>query len=185
MNNFLNSKFLNDSIFMADVSELKIPNEEIIYNIINNLENKDYSLLYLLKLVSTLNIFLLEQHMNFEIISNYYKLLFKEFCDLLNKKYDEKILNMLITYVLKDEYRDNKRGQLIIDIENILYDDELNNFLADDEYWYILESLKYFLLNLYTTYKTQDNIIKLRPIIADVQQNKEKYDTISLINYYK
>ena len=182
MNNFNNTYFLNYGTFIADLSELKISETEIIENILSKIENKDYSLLFILKIISTINIYLLKEY-SFDIVENFYKNLLIKIYNILNKNYDEQILNILIVYLLKDEYTDKTQESLIISLEEIVNNNYSENLLIDDEFWYVLESLKYYLLNLYATYKTYENAPKLRTLINDLKENKEKYDIISLINY--
>lgn len=175
MNMFRYSDVLNRSMFISDILEFKIPDDSIILGIVDN--NDAYAIITTINELNSIKISFVETYSVLELYT-YYKNLVAAICRTIGKSYSDDVLDIVTAYAFPET---------IIPVDNMnevltLFEKSINTNLEsddDDEVWYMQETAKYKLLNLYTQYDAVDNIDKIRALLSIVKANKEKYDNIT------
>lgn len=173
MNMFRYSDILNRSIFISDILEFKIPDDSVIRGIIDN--DSKYPIISIINELHIIKLSSVETY-NILDIYIYYKNLVSAICRSINKTCSDNVLDILAAYAFPE---------ITVSIDNIsevsalfekFIDIDLN---YDDELWYMQETVRYKLLNLYTQHDVVCNIDKIRSLLSVVKTNKEKYDSIT------
>ena len=166
MNIFRYSNILNRSIFMSDVLELKIPDSSIISDIVE--ETDEYPLISIANFIRGIIITPMDS-INVEQLYNYYKDLAIAICQSINKEYDNDTINIIAAYIFPETTLGMDAVNEILPLfENIA----IKNIDDNDEVWFMIETIRYKLLSLYT----QTEIDKIRELLPIIKENKNKYD---------
>lgn len=172
-----NSQFLNYCMFMTELLDFKTPNDKVVNSIIEKYKNDKYTLLSILGAVNCIEMSLKDIH-SLEELFDYNKSIVYLFCDKLHRKYNDNIIDILVTYSIPVQmvYQENIGMQKMIEFyEKILY--SADEDIEDDEIWFMRESIKRRLLHIYTM-KPEYYIEKSRNLHSIIKVNKDRFNNI-------
>ena len=169
------SSSINLSIFIFDVLDFKVPENSVICSVVGDLVDYEYPFISAINnirgaVVSPIN------KRTVSDTHSYYKDIIISMCNIVGKNCTDSVLDILAAYIFPTRVVSSDDVEDVLRLLESVIDIEID---SDDELWYIRETVRYKLLNMYTRYGAVDNIDKIRELMSVVKSNKEKYDRIN------
>lgn len=168
------SKDVNYCAFMQNVSELKIPDDLAVKRLVEGYAGSDYRLILLANDLRGVELFDMSMH-SFKETYQYYKTLLPVLCKTLGRSYSGDMIDILIAATAPiPESSEQGLDEALGLLESVLDTD----LVLGGELWYLRESVRYRLLDVYASRKLENSLDRIRDLLPVAKANKELYTSI-------